>query len=157
MSKNLFHGVKIPIGGPAISHLFYANDALFVGTWVSSNFSNLARVLKCFHIASGLNVNFHKSKVFGIEVFSNEVSSCARNLGCEAAWNAKYLSFGGRLTLVKSFLGSLRVFFFFFFSLFKAPKSVTMHLENLRRRFWAHGSKWAWEGGRGECSLISLN
>jgi len=34
----LFHGIQIPNGGPTLSHLFYADDALFVGKWESSNF-----------------------------------------------------------------------------------------------------------------------
>ena len=45
---SLFKGVKVPNGGPEISHMFYADDALFVGDWSMANFSNLARVLRCF-------------------------------------------------------------------------------------------------------------
>lgn len=52
-----------------ISHLFYADDALFVGEWKSSNFANLARILCCFHTTYGIKVKFHKSNVYGIGVF----------------------------------------------------------------------------------------
>lgn len=164
--KSIFQGFKILIDGTKVSHLFYADDAIFIGNWVSSNFANLARILKCFHATSGLKVNFHKSKVFVIGVSENEVTTCVRILGCEAGafpfkylgvpvganmnlkrnwqpiisrinsnlsvWKAKTLSFGGWLTLVKSILGSLPIFFF---SLFKAPKFVIDILEKTRRRF----------------------
>lgn len=52
--KSLFHGVNIPNRGPSISHLFHADDAVFIGTWESANFSNLTYILSCFHAASGL-------------------------------------------------------------------------------------------------------
>ncbi|GKD01530.1 RNA-directed DNA polymerase, eukaryota, reverse transcriptase zinc-binding domain protein, partial [Tanacetum coccineum] len=59
-----------------------------------------------------------------IEKFHNKLSS----------WKATNLSYGGRLTLIKSVLGALGVYFF---SLFKAPKGVVSYLEKLRRNlFW---------------------
>nr|KAJ0222698.1 hypothetical protein LSAT_V11C200080000 [Lactuca sativa] len=182
---DFLHGVKIPNDGSSILHLFYTDDdALFVGDWTSSNFANLARI-KCFHAASGLKVNFHKSKVFDIGVSSNEVSSCARIIECEAAsfpfkylgvpvgakmnlkqnclpiiekvqsklsaWKAKHVSLGGRLTLVKSVIGSLPLFFF---SLFMAPKFVIEHLEKIHRQ-GVFGPKD--QGGFRVGSLESLN
>ncbi|KAL4565722.1 hypothetical protein LXL04_029825 [Taraxacum kok-saghyz] len=81
--KGLFEGVHIP-NGPTLTHLFYADDALFVGEWSCSNLKNLARILNCFNVVSGLKVNFHKSKVFGIGVAEDETSSYASILGCEA-------------------------------------------------------------------------
>lgn len=80
---NIFKGIKIPNGGPIISHMFYADDAIFVGDWDRSNLKNLARILRCFHVASGLKVNFHKSKVYGIGFDSREVNRWANVLGCE--------------------------------------------------------------------------
>lgn len=64
--NGIFKGIQIPNHGPTLSHLFYADDALFVGEWSRSNLKNLASILKCFNASSGLKVNFHKSKVFGI-------------------------------------------------------------------------------------------
>ena len=84
-------------------------------------------------------------------------------------WKSKTLSFGGRLTLIKAVLGSLGVYFF---SSYKAPKSVISELESLRRSFFWGGSKedrkiaWvAWEkvvspreqGGLGVGSLKVSN
>ncbi|CAN1315223.1 LINE-1 retrotransposable element ORF2 protein [Linum perenne] len=47
-------------------------------------------------------------------------------------WKARFLSFGGRLTLIKSVLSSLPVYFL---SLFKAPSSVILALERIQNRF----------------------
>nr|GEU85965.1 RNA-directed DNA polymerase, eukaryota, reverse transcriptase zinc-binding domain protein [Tanacetum cinerariifolium] len=63
------------------------------------------------------------------------------------------LSFGGRLTLLKSVLGALGTYFF---SLFKAPTSVIIQLERLRRHFFWGGSldrnKLAWIAWKKVCS-----
>lgn len=81
--KGLFSGLKLPIYGPIISHIFYANDALFIGESSISNIMNLARILRCFHTSSGLKVNLHKSKVFVVGALLQETSSLAHILGCE--------------------------------------------------------------------------
>ncbi|XP_071739167.1 uncharacterized protein [Rutidosis leptorrhynchoides] len=52
-------------------------------------------------------------------------------------WKARSISFGGRLTLVKSVLSSLPLYFF---SLFRAPGSLTKLLESLRYNFFWGGS-----------------
>ncbi|KAI3497002.1 hypothetical protein L1887_39382 [Cichorium endivia] len=133
---NIFHGISVSRDKPRISHLLYADDAIFAGDWSRSNLKNLTRILKCFHMVSGLKVNFHKSKVFGVSLSNSELLSTARILGCDigsfpftylgvpvganmslkknwkpvidkfqsklSCWKAKTLSFGGRLTLIKS-------------------------------------------------------
>ena len=81
--KGLFKGLTIPNNGPTISHLLYADDALFIGEWTQNNIQNLARILRCFHVTSGLKVNFHKSRVFGIGTSLLETSNWARPLGCD--------------------------------------------------------------------------
>ncbi|KAL4560381.1 hypothetical protein LXL04_032531 [Taraxacum kok-saghyz] len=80
--QNLFQGIAIPNSDVSISHLFYADDALFVGEWNISNFNNLSRILRCFNASSGLKVNFHKSQVYGFGVAKQEVADCAQILGC---------------------------------------------------------------------------
>ncbi|KAJ9562034.1 hypothetical protein OSB04_007194 [Centaurea solstitialis] len=54
-----------------------------------------------------------------------------------SSWKAKWLSFGGRLSLVKSVLSSLPLYYF---SLFQAPVSVIKSLESVRSNFF-------WGGG----------
>ena len=46
------------------------------------NVSNLARILRCFHVVSGLKLNFNKLKVFGIGADFEEVRRWAGPLGC---------------------------------------------------------------------------
>nr|KAJ0226018.1 hypothetical protein LSAT_V11C100047050 [Lactuca sativa] len=181
IQNSLYSGIDIPNHGPSVSHLFYADDAIFISDWSYSNFSDLSNILKCSHFSLGLKVNFHKSKVFGIGVPTSDVISCdlpvhlpwgavganmnlKRNwrpiiekVQCRIySWKLETLSFGGRQTLVKS--PSL-----FYFLIFKAPSSVVNNLEKIRRKFlW--GSWVAWDrvlankdsGGLGPQSLFAM-
>ncbi|GJU70546.1 putative RNA-directed DNA polymerase, eukaryota, reverse transcriptase zinc-binding domain protein [Tanacetum coccineum] len=59
-----------------------------------------------------------------------------------SAWKAKSLSVGGRLTLIKSILGSIPIYYL---SLFKAPLKIINLFESIRARFF-----WGFKkGGRG--------
>ncbi|KAF5796291.1 putative RNA-directed DNA polymerase [Helianthus annuus] len=101
----IFKGLKTPGEGPTISHLLYADDALFVGEWSDENFHNLARMLRCFHLSSGLKVNFSKSKVFGIGVGHNDVLETASIPGCEKGslpFSYLGLPVGSNMGLVKN-------------------------------------------------------
>nr|GFC46775.1 RNA-directed DNA polymerase, eukaryota, reverse transcriptase zinc-binding domain protein [Tanacetum cinerariifolium] len=84
-------------------------------------------------------------------------------------WKMKTLSIGGRLTLLKSVLGSILVFHM---SLFKVPSKVLQILETIRRQFFnghdlgSHKASWVkWnnvltdkkQGGLGVSSLFALN
>ena len=79
----VFQGIQLPHRGLLISHLLYTYDALFVGEWSKHNIKNLARILRCFHVASRLKVDFNKSKVFGVGACPQYVSRWATPLGCE--------------------------------------------------------------------------
>nr|KAJ0214831.1 hypothetical protein LSAT_V11C400224590 [Lactuca sativa] len=81
--KGIFKGWQIPNDDCSVSHLFYANDALFVRVWSAENLKNLERILRCFHVSSGLRVNFNNSRVFGIGVEPHEIATLAEPLGCE--------------------------------------------------------------------------
>lgn len=48
-------------------------------------------------------------------------------------WRANTMSFGGRLTLIKSVLGSLLLYYF---SMFHVPSCVINQLESIRRDFF---------------------
>ncbi|GJY62112.1 RNA-directed DNA polymerase, eukaryota [Tanacetum coccineum] len=65
-----------------LSHLFYADDALFIGEWSDENLANLIRILNCFHLASGLRINLIKSQVMGIGVPTDAVNFGAASIGC---------------------------------------------------------------------------
>ncbi|KAJ0601100.1 putative RNA-directed DNA polymerase [Helianthus annuus] len=203
VEAGIYKGVVLPNGGPTISHLFYADDALFIGECSESNLRNLSRILRCFFVSSGLKVNFDKSKLYGVGVDIEGVKEMAGSINCQygefpfvylglpvgaqmnritswkamvdkfnsklSAWKAKSLSFAGRVTLVKSVLGSLAIYYL---SLFKAPSGVINTLEGIRRKFlWGGASmvkkiRWvAWErilspkkkGGLGVGGIRDLN
>ncbi|GKD85945.1 RNA-directed DNA polymerase, eukaryota, partial [Tanacetum coccineum] len=81
IEANLFKGISINASFSR-SHLFYADDVVFIGEWNSSNIKIVAKVLNCFYLASGLKINFHKSKLIGVGVNSNEVEPVANLVGC---------------------------------------------------------------------------
>ncbi|GJY27028.1 hypothetical protein Tco_0401754 [Tanacetum coccineum] len=61
-----------------VSHLFYADDAVFMGHWSEANIDTILRVLDCFYHASGLRINMLKSKLMGISVSSDKVDQAAK-------------------------------------------------------------------------------
>nr|GEZ83173.1 reverse transcriptase domain-containing protein [Tanacetum cinerariifolium] len=63
-----------------ISHLFYADDAIFMGQWSQCNINTIIRVLDVFYRASGLRINMNKSNIMGISVDSNKVKHAAAKI-----------------------------------------------------------------------------
>nr|GEY16867.1 nucleotide-binding alpha-beta plait domain-containing protein [Tanacetum cinerariifolium] len=51
VDAGMFHGIKLD-GSVNLSHMFYADDAVFVGQWSENNISMLVHVLECFHRVS---------------------------------------------------------------------------------------------------------
>nr|GEY92905.1 reverse transcriptase domain, zinc finger, CCHC-type [Tanacetum cinerariifolium]GEZ39789.1 reverse transcriptase domain, zinc finger, CCHC-type [Tanacetum cinerariifolium] len=78
--KNIFEGVKVGSNNIDISHLKFVDDALIMGKLSIDNAKNLCRILRCFHLASDLKVNFSKSKLFGIGVSDIELNTFAYTL-----------------------------------------------------------------------------
>ncbi|GKB82382.1 hypothetical protein Tco_0949277 [Tanacetum coccineum] len=68
----------------SISHLFYADDAMFIGKWSSSNANVHVMMLYCFFLVSGLKININKSSIYGLGVNSSEISLMANRIGCMA-------------------------------------------------------------------------
>nr|GEZ57675.1 RNA-directed DNA polymerase, eukaryota, reverse transcriptase zinc-binding domain protein [Tanacetum cinerariifolium] len=88
-----------------LSHLFYADDAVFVGTKVGGYMSRA-------------------------ETWKEVVDKVSSLL---SKWKMNALSIGGRLTLLKSVLGSIPIFHV---SIFRVPSSVLHKLESIRRNFF---------------------
>nr|GEX71075.1 RNA-directed DNA polymerase, eukaryota [Tanacetum cinerariifolium] len=65
-----------------LSHMFYVDDAVFVGQWCDGNINTLVHVLECFFQASDLRINMCKSKIMGVNVGEEKVKSAALKLGC---------------------------------------------------------------------------
>ncbi|XP_071688454.1 uncharacterized protein [Rutidosis leptorrhynchoides] len=94
----------------------------------------------------GLKVNLSKSCLYGVGIQKSHVEELASYLGCNAA---KSLSFGGRLTLIKSVLTSLPLYAF---SLLRVPSNVINILEGLRRKFF-----WGGSGDNSKISWVNWN
>ncbi|GKD22471.1 hypothetical protein Tco_1224174 [Tanacetum coccineum] len=65
-----------------ISHLFYADDDMFIGKWSCSNVNVLMMMFNCFFLASGLKVNVHKSSLYGVGVRLSGIQHMADQFGC---------------------------------------------------------------------------
>ncbi|GJS56306.1 RNA-directed DNA polymerase, eukaryota, partial [Tanacetum coccineum] len=81
VDAGMFSGIKLS-SSLNISHMFYADDVVFMGQWCDNNITTLVHVLECFYRASGLRINMSKSKIMGIHVVSDKVKSAATKLGC---------------------------------------------------------------------------
>nr|GFA34476.1 RNA-directed DNA polymerase, eukaryota, reverse transcriptase zinc-binding domain protein [Tanacetum cinerariifolium] len=68
----LFKGIELA-HSLNLSHMFYANDAIFMGQWSESNIDIIVKVLDCFNRAYGLRINMTKSKLLGISVEDDKV------------------------------------------------------------------------------------
>nr|GEV56627.1 reverse transcriptase domain-containing protein [Tanacetum cinerariifolium] len=65
----------------SLSHLFYANDAIFIGQWSELNIDTLVQVLECFYRAFGLRITMCKSKIMGVDVEDGKIQNAASKLG----------------------------------------------------------------------------
>ncbi|GKC79679.1 RNA-directed DNA polymerase, eukaryota [Tanacetum coccineum] len=94
-----------------VSHLFYADDAVFVGEWSDSNLSCIMNVLHCFSLASGLKINIHKSHLLGVGVSHATIEAVAASLGCSIMKSPFiYLGvpIGGNMSSIKAWDDILR-------------------------------------------------
>ncbi|GJY75790.1 RNA-directed DNA polymerase, eukaryota [Tanacetum coccineum] len=192
LEAGLYKGISIN-NSLMISHLFYADDAVFVGKWDISNIKVIVNVLKFFFLASGLKINLHKSKLMGIEVGKEDIDSAAQMVGCStfsppfhylrvkvgasmsrlnswkeiinkissrlSKWKLKTLSIGGRLSLLKSVLTTIPIYFM---SLFKVPAGILKDLKSIRlgvASFYSTNRallfKWIWRVFNDGSSLCS--
>ncbi|GKE19904.1 RNA-directed DNA polymerase, eukaryota [Tanacetum coccineum] len=81
VEEDLFKGIQLP-RSISISHLFYADDAMFIGEWSDNNLKGITNILKCFFLASGLQINVHKCQLLGVGVPNNVVQQAADSIGC---------------------------------------------------------------------------
>nr|GEU98560.1 RNA-directed DNA polymerase, eukaryota, reverse transcriptase zinc-binding domain protein [Tanacetum cinerariifolium] len=115
------------------------------GEWNISNINTILNVLKCFFMALGFKVNLHKSKLSGIGISKEHTDLVAsiKDVIDKISfrllkWKTKTLSNGGRLTLLKSVLTSLPLYYM---SIYKAPTTVIKDLEAMRRDFFIGSNK----------------
>nr|GFB49904.1 RNA-directed DNA polymerase, eukaryota, reverse transcriptase zinc-binding domain protein [Tanacetum cinerariifolium] len=77
----LFKGIEIALS-LNLSHMFYADDAIFMGQWSESNIDIIVKLLDCFNRASGLRIYMTKSKLLGISVEDDKVKQAVAKIGC---------------------------------------------------------------------------
>ncbi|GKA12053.1 RNA-directed DNA polymerase, eukaryota, reverse transcriptase zinc-binding domain protein [Tanacetum coccineum] len=97
VDAGLFRSIQVG-SSLQVSHLFYADDVVFMGHWSEANIDTILRVLDCFYHASGLRINMLKSKLMGISVSSDKVDQAAKKIGCAI------------LQVPFSYLGSLPIY-----------------------------------------------
>ncbi|GJV30818.1 hypothetical protein Tco_1391218 [Tanacetum coccineum] len=136
----------------------------------------ILRIFKVWLIALGVwQIISHLRTYLGVKVAVNMMcinswNEVIQNVTIKLSkWKANSLSVGGRLTLLKSVLGSLPTYYM---SLFKAPDGVLSYLERLRNSFFLgaemdeRNMTWVcWRkvlaqkqyGGLGVSSLYALN
>lgn len=74
---------------------------------------NLVSILRCFHLAYGLKVNFNKSKLLGIGINSEEVSVMARRMNCKddsLPFSYLGLPVGAKMSKIESWLPLIEKF-----------------------------------------------
>lgn len=168
---SLWEGIEVYPGGLKFSHLQYADDTIIFCPPNLSYLQNIKKSLILFQLASGLQVNFFKSSIMGINVTDNWLECAAKSLLCKkdtipfkylglpigcsssriatwdpiiskiekklASWQGKMLSIGGRLTLIKSSLSNLPLYFM---SLYPIPQGVISKITAIQRRFLWSGN-----------------
>nr|GEV74118.1 RNA-directed DNA polymerase, eukaryota, reverse transcriptase zinc-binding domain protein [Tanacetum cinerariifolium] len=102
--KGMFKGIAL-VPSMQISHMFYADDANFVGQWSDSNIDTIVHVLDCFYRASGLCINISKRNLMRISVDEEKVDQAASNIGCttlNAPFSYLGLKVGGLMSRIQS-------------------------------------------------------
>jgi len=82
VKANLLSGLRIGRKEVEISILQFADDTLFFCKDSFSNVVTLKAILRGFEIASGLKINFQKSKIAGINVHKNNILCYMKTLNC---------------------------------------------------------------------------
>ncbi|GKC87597.1 hypothetical protein Tco_1148246 [Tanacetum coccineum] len=67
VDAGMFKGIKLS-SSLNLSHIFYVDNAVFMGQWYEGNINTLVHMLECFYRASSLRINMSKSKMMGVLV-----------------------------------------------------------------------------------------
>ncbi|GJY15802.1 RNA-directed DNA polymerase, eukaryota, reverse transcriptase zinc-binding domain protein [Tanacetum coccineum] len=81
LNAGIFKGVALDTS-LQLSHLFYANNVVFLGQWCDSYINIIVHMLERFFRASSLRINIHKSKLMDVVVKKSKVDLAAHNIGC---------------------------------------------------------------------------
>ncbi|GJR51498.1 RNA-directed DNA polymerase, eukaryota [Tanacetum coccineum] len=109
INEGVFKGIQLH-GSTYISHLFYADDAMFIGEWSDANLKGVM-VGECMS---------------SLKAWSPTLVKLRSRL---SSWKVRTLSIGGRLTLLKAVLGASPLYYL---SIFKVPKAILNSMEAVR-------------------------
>ncbi|XP_071695360.1 uncharacterized protein [Rutidosis leptorrhynchoides] len=121
-------------------------DVIIFSDWNRQELRHIIRILEIFYLVSGLRINLAKSNVFGIGVNVGRFPTNYLGIPIGAnmkhvsiweslvdkfqarlsSWKASLISSVGRLTLIKSVMGSIGIYYF---SMFKCPETIIKRLE----------------------------
>ncbi|GJT46364.1 RNA-directed DNA polymerase, eukaryota [Tanacetum coccineum] len=104
VNEGLFKGVSVS-SSLHLSHLFFADDVIFMGQWSESNINTVVQAFDCFYKALGLRMNLHKSKLMGIAVEDELVSRAAIKMRCstlKTPFSYLGIKVGGSMSRIKS-------------------------------------------------------
>ena len=71
------------LGEAMVSHLQFADNTLFFCELDMGQILNVKRVLRCFQVMSGLNINFNKSYLFGVCFKQHNLGEWADMISCK--------------------------------------------------------------------------
>lgn len=80
----LWEGVEISRNGVKLTHLQYADDTIIFRPSNLDYLLNVKKTLILFQLASGLQVNFHKSSIHGIHKYDQWLQKAAKALLCKS-------------------------------------------------------------------------
>ena len=83
VKEDLLSGIKVGRVELECCMLQFADDTLFMCEDSFSNVFTMKVILRVFELASGLKVNFYKSKLAGLQVDKNTIEIYARTLNCD--------------------------------------------------------------------------
>nr|GEY05792.1 RNA-directed DNA polymerase, eukaryota, reverse transcriptase zinc-binding domain protein [Tanacetum cinerariifolium] len=81
VEAGIFTGFKVD-HSITLSHLFYADDVMFIGEWSHSNLKGIMNILRCFSLLSSMSINIQKSHLLGVGIPDNYVAEAAKSIGC---------------------------------------------------------------------------
>jgi len=84
LRKEVLRGVKVGRNEIECCLLQFADDTLFLCEDSFSNIFAIKAILRCYEIVSGLKVNFHKSKVAGVNIDEYSLTTYAKTLNCNS-------------------------------------------------------------------------
>lgn len=80
VEMGVFSGINLTNGDLVLSHFLFVDDAIILGKWSGNNFQNLIRLLRCFYLVSGLEINPKKCSLIGMNVNDEHIGCCFNEL-----------------------------------------------------------------------------